>query len=761
MKRRLRLFLVALICCVPLFLMVPGWRTAAFQLGEPYTGQAFIEGPIRLDVTLSPPIAIPGQRLTLQLRLTNLSGEAAAPLVSLDLPQGVSLETGMTPAGTTMNLQTGQLSWSPVSTFDGGQREIEMSLRVESADILSPAKEIVAYVALGQDEFSVAAPIWIGIAPQISEIFGPSQVAVGQPVQLRADVRGSGPISHSWDLGDGRRVDVDEPVVLYPAPGIYEVKLQVANPLTAVQHSKTITVVPHPAAQFSADDFTPGVGQEVNFLSLSGGQPPLAYTWDFGDGTGSDQASPAHVYAAPGSYQVHVTVSNQYGASDAYWPVSVGLPPVADLEIPDQVVSGERLEGLAFGDESVTVFTWNMGDGTEMEGEQVSHVYKRDGDFYASLRATNEFGDSELGRWIRVLPGAPILYLPVILHADGSAIVDSAEVSDDPFVLELEPVDLEEPFVMAPLELPAGISPSQQLYLYINEARRQFDLPPLTQIGELTAAAQHHTDDMARFAYTAHSGSDGSFPAERFLWFNYRGGYAGEATAWGFQHPYQAVEFWINSPAHRRIILNQYASQVGVGFTLDYNAPNVWYWTAEFGAIGVAPTQPILRLAQPAAVDLDAARTGSLPAITDELPYRWNWPMRLQGGQRFVLTLLVAGEAHPVAILDQPLLGTSYGADVAAFPMALDYQSENVSLEWQVRLESAGRQLLSQSERRPLLLAPDLTLPSPTPLSSPTPSPTATPAPTETPVVDPVAPPPTPRPPVPTPPLLITATPTS
>jgi uncharacterized protein YkwD/PKD repeat protein len=756
MPRRIRPTWFVLLLLSSAAFLAPSLGTAAFHLAAVFTGEASIEGRYYLELSVSPPVAMPGQTMALSLRLLNQAGAGGTPHISVHLPEGLAVDQQDLPPGTTLNLQTNDVEWYPIFSAVGEIQQVDVNLRVGSADMTRPGKSITVLLRDGEEQLEASLDLWTGIPPRINGMLHPPQVAVGQPVQLRADVEGSGPLEQMWDLGDGRRVEVNDPLVVYPAAGIYLVTVSAANPLTSVTLSKPVTVVPHPAAQFTVDDFSPGIGQPLNFLSLSGGQPPLSYSWDFGDGAVAGTADPAHQYEAPGVYQVHLTVENEFGRSEAYWPVTVGAPPVADMVIGDVIPAGQPLPGQAFGDDSVRLFLWNMGDGRTHEGSQIEHIYGRMGEFYVSLTASNDFGDTQVGRWVHVDPGHPLVYLPVVARADPSGELGSDQPGD-PFAIELEPVELDETFVLEPIEAPDGASPADQLFLYINEARRLFDLPPLLQAGELNQAAQQHARDMAAHQYAAHVGSDGSFPAERLIWFRYGGGYAGEATAWGFQYPYQAVEFWVNSPGHRRIILNRYATQVGVAFTVDYNAPNVWYWTAEFGTTNAAATLPVLRLNEPLPDDPESLL---VPLITDEVAYSWNWPVPLDGGQRFVVYLVVNGRPMPIAVLSQPWLGARYQAEAAAYPMALGYQDEEVSLMWQVKLESESRQVLAQSELRTIRFAPDPDLPVPTPVASPTPLATPTPAPTQTPAPTPEAGLPAPtQPPVPTPPILITATP--
>lgn len=60
----------------------------------------------------------------------------------------------------------------------------------------------------------------------------------------------------------------------------------------------------------------------VAFTDLSAYEPE-AWHWDFGDGATSQDTSPAHDYAAPGTYQVCLAVSNAFGADTLCRTVSL------------------------------------------------------------------------------------------------------------------------------------------------------------------------------------------------------------------------------------------------------------------------------------------------------------------------------------------------------------------------------------------------------------------------------------------------------
>ncbi len=736
-----RLHSPVLLASLALFLWVLlGLRreTAVFGQEIPLLGVAQITGSVQLDLSLSPATGNPGDVLQLTVTLTSNSQSVQTPQISFQLPNGTRPDGLLLPAGMTMNIQTNSLEWLPVLSGNGTQQQFVVPLKVETVQVAEPKQTINVTMSNGEGQQQAELPLWLGIAPTIETILNPPQVAVGQPFQLRAQTGGSGAATQTWFLGDGRRLDVNDPIVAYSAPGIYEISLKASNPAGSTTQTTTIAVIPHPAAQFSVDDPLAGVDQAIGFINQSGGALPLTYTWDFGDGTTSFEANPTHAYAQAGVYDVRLTASNTYGQSEAFGTVTVGTPPVADFVIPESVPAGEGMEGLAFGDDSVLRYEWAMGDGRFYEGPQIEHAYNLTGDFYITMVAVNDFGNTQVGRWIRINPGTFTLYLPMIVRMqEGVAVTDGeTAVSTNPS----NEIILDEPFIMPDIDVPEGSSVTEQLFLNINEARRIFGLAPLTNIAELNTAAQQQAADMSTFANLSHTGTDGSNPAERFSLFNYNGGYAGEATAWGFDQPRQAVEFWVNSPAHRQLILNPYATDVGVGYVYDTNTANFWYWTAEFGNRYGQANAPTMRVQQPG--------NGFAVKVTSLVNYAWNYTAPLQEEQQFIIYLYTSQGEFPVAVVTQPSLGSLYSVQLAA----TDFNTGNQALyvmpglyEWQVKLEQYGAVIAEGDQRTIQFTAdPNNPIPSPTPTLTPTASPTPLVTPTQP--VRPIWPTATPKP---------------
>ncbi|MFE1791782.1 CAP domain-containing protein, partial [Streptomyces sp. NPDC059525] len=113
----------------------------------------------------------------------------------------------------------------------------------------------------------------------------------------------------------------------------------------------------------------------------------------------------------------------------------------------------------------------------------------------------------------------------------------------------------------------------------VNQERAAAGCPAVTVNAELTKAAQDHSADMAAHATMSHTGSDGSDPGQRITRAGYQWQTYGENVAYGYSTPEQVMEGWMNSPGHRRNILDCSYREIGIGL-----AQPGQYWTQDFGA---------------------------------------------------------------------------------------------------------------------------------------------------------------------------------
>ncbi|MGE5245573.1 MAG: Ig-like domain-containing protein, partial [Betaproteobacteria bacterium] len=102
---------------------------------------------------------------------------------------------------------------------------------------------------------------------------------------------------------------------------------------------------------------------------------PLAYSWDFGDGTKGSGPAPTHVYVGGGTFVVLVTVDDGRGGTDTASSLATvqaaadSIPPVIQLPGPTQALPGTQVTLTAAASDNVGVtgvhFEVNGADGTD------------------------------------------------------------------------------------------------------------------------------------------------------------------------------------------------------------------------------------------------------------------------------------------------------------------------------------------------------------------------------------------------------------
>ncbi|MEU8774184.1 CAP domain-containing protein [Streptomyces sp. NPDC048606] len=132
-------------------------------------------------------------------------------------------------------------------------------------------------------------------------------------------------------------------------------------------------------------------------------------------------------------------------------------------------------------------------------------------------------------------------------------------------------------------EAPAADAPASEaaarILELVNQERAAVGCPALTVNAKLTKAAQDHSADMAANGNMSHTGSDGSDPGQRITRAGYTWRTYGENVAYGYSSPEQVMQGWMNSPGHKRNILDCSYKEIGIGLAQPNN-----YWTQNFGA---------------------------------------------------------------------------------------------------------------------------------------------------------------------------------
>ena len=208
--------------------------------------------------------------------------------------------------------------------------------------------------------------------------------------------------SYSWDFGDGSpAVSGATPSHTYASDGSFTITLTVTDNqggTGSVTHSVTVAANKAPTAAFTQSCTNLACAFDGSGSTDSDGTI-ASYRWDFGDGTTPGTgAKPSHTFAAGGTYNVTLTVTDNQGATGSSTvTVTVAAPanqkPVASFT-SSAVNLSVSFDGSKSSDSDGTVssYAWNFGDGSTSTGASPSHTYGAAGSYTVTLTVTDNQG---------------------------------------------------------------------------------------------------------------------------------------------------------------------------------------------------------------------------------------------------------------------------------------------------------------------------------------------------------------------------------
>lgn len=183
--------------------------------------------------------------------------------------------------------------------------------------------------------------------------------------------------SYLWDFGDGDFSTEESPVHVFDSAGTFLVSLTVYDSLGCAFTNifPGEINVSNPVADFSISNNSGCNTLMASFNDLSADAE--SWSWNFGDGTSTSSVpDPVHIYSAPGTYPVTLTVEKN-GCT-------------AQKTIPSAVTVHESMAGFSFVQNTLcfpvtAVFTdssqnavswwWNFGDGSTDSVQNPVHVF--------------------------------------------------------------------------------------------------------------------------------------------------------------------------------------------------------------------------------------------------------------------------------------------------------------------------------------------------------------------------------------------------
>jgi parallel beta-helix repeat protein len=192
---------------------------------------------------------------------------------------------------------------------------------------------------------------------------------------------------------------------VYANPAVVDGRVIV--PTTEGDSGRVVALRDQPRAAFMYDPSDPVVGETIEFngsgSTVSGGSI-VTYEWDlYGNGTtDATGAVVEHTYEASGTYEVTLTVADEFGQSNETTRTVV----VEDPSAPDAAFTWtpdlpEREETITFNgsgstsaDGEITEYRWDFTDDgtTDATGETATWSFERPGSYNVTLTVVDEFG---------------------------------------------------------------------------------------------------------------------------------------------------------------------------------------------------------------------------------------------------------------------------------------------------------------------------------------------------------------------------------
>lgn len=213
-------------------------------------------------------------------------------------------------------------------------------------------------------------------------------------VTFKNQTTSTGPVTYSWDFGDGGTATNANPVHNYSKPGTYNVLLTVTAEAGCTDTASASVVIAFPKSSFSNIADTICTNTAVTFTNTST-PAPVSSTWTFGDGTGSTVSSPVKTYTNTGDFQIMLINRFSATCSDtATSNVTVVTGPSASFFTNDTsnctapYTSNFKNTSTGTGN----TYLWTFGDGKTSKEENPAHTFTSAGFFTVTLKVTNSNG---------------------------------------------------------------------------------------------------------------------------------------------------------------------------------------------------------------------------------------------------------------------------------------------------------------------------------------------------------------------------------
>ena len=282
-------------------------------------------------------------------------------------------------------------TWNFGDGYSSDEKEPSHTFRNTTASVKTYNVTLTADNGCTRDE--VTLPVTVYPAPDVS--FEVSSVTcAGDSVFFRNT---SGRVTDLvWTFGDGTTIrDAQTPGHVFPGPGEYTVTLsaKVEGADCPGVFNRTITIREAPQVDLTADNVVGCPPLQVDLQNLT--EAGSYFSWNFGDGNTAVGAAPGtHTYTTPGTYEITLTVRDEFGCSNdaVFSAVEVhDLPEVAFAADASQACGVPQAVCFTNKTTGGTGYAWDFGNGVTSGLTAPCMTYTEAGTYDVTLTATNDF----------------------------------------------------------------------------------------------------------------------------------------------------------------------------------------------------------------------------------------------------------------------------------------------------------------------------------------------------------------------------------
>ena len=179
---------------------------------------------------------------------------------------------------------------------------------------------------------------------------------VGGHTEMLANISSDDHISnYKWDIGDIFHSAEAQPIFIADSAGIFPVNLEITTDhLCSAKAFGYLNIHGHLNVSFTQSRDWGGSPLYVEFENTS--EDATSYHWNFGGAGESNQTNPYFIFTEPGTYEVSLTGTNEFGCMGRYTsPVITVVEPIVDIMLMD--LKADEENGFA----KISLIVVNLG----------------------------------------------------------------------------------------------------------------------------------------------------------------------------------------------------------------------------------------------------------------------------------------------------------------------------------------------------------------------------------------------------------------